>query len=62
MQLTDEGRRKVLSAYQERKKRSVTHRLLRQKVSLGLVPYVQARILARHLRGDLTHYPPYVAH
>ena len=62
VQLTDEGRRKVLSAYQERKKRSVTHRLLRQKVSLGLVPYVQARILARHLRGDLTHYPPYVAH
>ena len=61
VRLTDEGRRKVLSAYQERKKRTVTHRLLRQKVSLGLVPHVQARLLARHLRGDLAHYPSYVA-
>ena len=59
--LTDNGRRKVLSAYQERKKRPVTHRLLRQKVSLGLAPHVQARLFARHLRGDLAHYPPYVA-
>ena len=61
VQLTDGGRRTVLSAYQKRKKRPVTHRLLRQKVSLGLVPHVQARLLARHLRGDLAHYPPYVA-
>ena len=61
VRLTDEGRRTVLSAYQERKKRPVTHRLLRQKVALGLVPHVQARLLARHLRGDLAHYPPYVA-
>ena len=61
VRLTDEGRRTVLSAYQERKKRPVTHRLLRQKVALGLVPHVQARLLARHLRGDLAHYSPYVA-
>lgn len=61
VQLTEEGRRSVLSAYQERKKRLVRHRLLRQKVALGLVPHVQARLLARHLRGDLAHYPPYVA-
>jgi len=59
--LNDDGRRKVLSAYQEQKKRLVTHRLLQQKVSFGLVPHVQARLLARHLRGDLAHYPPYVA-
>ena len=61
VRLTDGGRRCVLSAYQERKKRPVAHRLLRQKVALGLVPHVQARLLARHLRGDLVHYPPYVA-
>lgn len=61
VRLTDEGRRKVLSAYQERKKRPVRHSLLKQKVALGLVPHVQARLLARHLRGDLPHYPPYVA-
>ena len=59
--LTDQGRRKVLSAYQKLKKRPVTHRLLRKKVALGLVPHVQARLLARHLRGDLAHYPAYVA-
>ena len=59
--LNDDGRRKVLSAYQEQKKRLVTHRLLQQKVPFGLVPHVQARLLARHLRGDLAHYPPYVA-
>lgn len=59
--LNDDGRRNVLSAYQEQKKRLVTHNLLQQKVSLGLVPHVQARLLARHLRGDLAHYPPYVA-
>ena len=61
VRLTDEGRRKVLSSYQERKNRPVMHRLLRNKVALGLVPHVQARLLARHLRGDLAHYPPYVA-
>ena len=60
VQLTDEGRRITLAAYQERKKRPVEHRLLRQKISLGLVPHVQARLLARHLRGDLAHYPSYV--
>jgi len=61
VRLNDDGRRKVLSAYQEQKKRLITHRLLQQKVPLGLIPHVQARLLARHLRGDLAHYPPYVA-
>ena len=61
VRLTDDGRRTVLSAYRKRKERRVMHRLLRQKVSLGLVPHVQARLFARHLRGDLDHYPAYVA-
>lgn len=61
VRLTEQGRRKVLSAYQEHKKRLISHRLVRQKLALGLVPHVQARLLARHLRGDLAHYPPYVA-
>jgi len=59
--LTDHGRRAVLSAYQERKKRDVSHRLVRQNVPLGLVPHLQARLLARHIRGDLAHYPAYIA-
>jgi hypothetical protein len=38
----------------------VPHRVLKQKVPVGLVPHVQARLLARHLRGDLAEYPPFV--
>lgn len=58
--LNDEGRKIVLTAYQRRKEEEVQHRLLRQKVPLGLIPHVQARLLARHLRGDLNNYPPFL--
>ncbi len=57
----DEGTRKtVLVAYQERKQDEVTHPFLGEKTSLGLVFQLQALLLARHLRGDLDAYPPYV--
>lgn len=59
--LNDAGRKIVLQAYQQRKEDEVTHRMLDQKLPLGLVPYVQARLLARYLRGDLDAYPPYLA-
>lgn len=58
--LTEEGRRTVIVAYQRRKEEEVQHRVLKQKVQLGLVPHVQARLLARHLRGDLSDYPPFL--
>lgn len=58
--LNDEGRRAVIQAYQQRKEEEVTHRALQQKIPIGLVPYIQARLLARHLRGDLEDYPPYL--
>lgn len=58
--LNDDGRKVVLTAYQRRKEEEVTHRVLQQKLPLGLVPYVQARLLARHLRGDLADYPPFL--
>jgi CRISP-associated protein Cas1 len=60
IQLTDDGRRAVILAYQKRKEEEVQHRVLKQKVPLGLIPHVQARLLARHLRGDLKHYPPFL--
>jgi CRISP-associated protein Cas1 len=60
--MTDEGRKAVLVAYQQRKEEEVEHRVLKQKVPLGLVPHVQARLLARHLRGDLKDYPPFLYH
>lgn len=59
--LSDVGRKIVLTSYQERKKEEVPHPLLKTKTPLGLVPHLQARLLARHLRGDLPHYIPYVA-
>ena len=58
--LTDAGRKCVVVAYQERKADEVPHRVLDRKVPLGLVPHVQARLLARHLRGDLDYYPPFL--
>lgn len=60
VRLTDEGRRTVLVAYQRRKEEELQHRVLQRKVPLGLLPHVQARLLARHLRGDLEVYPPFV--
>jgi CRISPR-associated protein Cas1 len=58
--LSEEGRRLVLTAYQKRKEEEIKHRALRQTLPLGLVPHVQARLLARHLRGDLDVYLPYL--
>jgi len=57
--MTDDGRRIVLDAYQKRKQTEVPHPLLKSKTPLGLVPHLQARLLARHLRGDLPEYLPY---
>ena len=59
--LNETGRRTVIAAYQRRKEVEVSHRVLKRKVPLGLVPHVQARLLARHLRGDLRDYPPFLA-
>jgi CRISPR-associated protein Cas1 len=58
--LIDKARKEVLVAYQKRKQDEVQHPVIDQKVLLGLVPHVQARLLARHLRGDLEHYPPFL--
>ena len=59
--LNDQGRRAVVTAWQERKQEEVTHPQLESKVPLALLPFVQARILARTLRGDLDGYVPYLA-
>ncbi|WP_112875560.1 type I-C CRISPR-associated endonuclease Cas1c [Paracoccus endophyticus] len=57
--LTDEARRTVITAWQERKREERLHPFLREKVPFGLVPWVQAQLLSRHLRGDLDAYPPW---
>lgn len=58
----DEGtRRTVITAYQRRKEDEVVHPFLGDKTTVGLVPHLQALLLARSLRGDLDAYPPFVA-
>ncbi len=57
--LNETGRKTVLAAYQRRKQEEVGHPVLGQQVPLGLVPHVQARLLARHLRGDAELYAPF---
>lgn len=58
--LTDDGRKAVLVAWQERKKRELRHPFLGETIPLGLVAHVQALLLSRHLRGDLDGYPPFI--
>ena len=58
--MNDETRKEVLTAWQRRKQDEITHPFLEEKVSLGLVPYIQAMLLARHIRGDLEDYPPFL--
>ena len=58
--MDDETRRKVLAEWQSKKKEIITHPYLNEKVEWGMVPYVQAMLLARYLRGDLDGYPVFL--
>jgi CRISPR-associated protein Cas1 len=59
--LSDGVRKAVLVAYQERKQEEISHPLLQQAISLGLVPMIQARILARSVRGEIEGYLPFTS-
>ena len=56
----DKAKRKVIQEWQQRKKEIIMHPYLKEKIPIGLIPYCQAMLLARHLRGDLDGYPPFV--
>lgn len=60
VEFTEPGRKRVIKAWQERKQEKLTHPLLDQEFRIAQLPFVQARVLARHLRGDLPHYLPFV--
>lgn len=60
VELTDEGRKLFLVTWQERKQDEIQHPFLEEKVTVGLLPFLQARLLARHLRGDLDTYPAFL--
>lgn len=58
--MKDDPRKQVLKAWQERKQDEITHPFLKEKMAVGLIPHVQAQLLARYLRGDLDAYPPFL--
>lgn len=57
--MNDATRKEVISAWQRRKQEEIEHPFLRENVPIGLIPYVQSLLLARHLRGGLEVYPAF---
>ena len=60
IEMKDDVRKTVLMAWQKKKQEEVSHSFTGEKVQVGLLPHLQALLLARHLRGDLDAYPPYL--
>ncbi len=60
VRMDDATRKAVLVAYQKRKQEQILHPFIGEKVTVGLLVHLQARLLARHLRGDLDAYPAFV--
>lgn len=60
VRLTDDARKALLVAYQERKQMEVMHPYLQEQIPIGLLPHSQALLLARHIRGDTEFYTPYL--
>jgi len=58
--LTEQGRKNFFSAWQKRKSEELKHPFIEEKVEWGMLPYVQAMLLARYIRGDLDCYPPFM--
>lgn len=58
--MDDDTRKDILKAWQSRKQDEITHPFINEKVEWGMVPYVQAMLLSRYIRGDLDEYPPFL--
>lgn len=58
--LNDDGRKKVLAKWQEKKRGDIEHPYLKQKIQFGLLPYVQSNLFAKYIRGELEEYPCYI--
>lgn len=59
VRMSDEARKTLLTAYQKRKQEEITHPFLNEKMTIGLLPHIQAQLLARYIRGDIKEYPPF---
>lgn len=55
--LNEDGRKKVITEWQQKKRTDITHPYLNQKIQLGLLPYVQSNLLAKFVRGEISEYP-----
>ena len=58
--LNNDGRKKVLTRWQEKKRTDMIHPYLKQKIPMGLLPYVQSNLLAKYVRGDIDNYPSFL--
>lgn len=58
--LNEDGRKKVLTKWQEKKRKDIIHPYLKQKIPFGLLPYVQSNLLAKFIRGDIEEYPSFL--
>lgn len=58
--LNDDGRKKVVKLWQEKKRTTITHPYLKQKIPLGLLPFIQSSLLAKYVRGEIPEYPAYL--
>lgn len=58
--LSETGRKTLLTAYQKRKQEEISHTIINSKIPFGLVSHIQARLLARYLRGDVSSYQPFI--
>ncbi|MBL1213967.1 MAG: type I-C CRISPR-associated endonuclease Cas1 [Ignavibacteriae bacterium] len=59
IRMSDKARKAVLAAYQKRKQETITHPFLQEKMTIGLLPHIQAKLLARYIRGDIEKYTPF---
>ncbi|MGD0338616.1 MAG: type I-C CRISPR-associated endonuclease Cas1c [Bacteroidota bacterium] len=59
VRMSDDARKTVIMAYQKRKQEEITHPFLGEKMTIGLLPHIQAQLLARYIRGDISDYPPF---
>ena len=58
--LNEGGRKKVVKLWQEKKRTVIMHPYLKQKIPLGLLPFVQSNLLAKYIRGEIAEYPAYL--
>ena len=60
--LNEDGRKKLFTKWQEKKRTDFSHPYLKQKIPFGLIPYVQCNLMAKYIRGDIHEYPCLIIH